>query len=57
MLEKPKVQSKMEIPETVETFVTQDTGRRQTKHNTTHKTKKISNTDETKTGAKTSARE
>jgi hypothetical protein len=37
-------------PETVATLVTQDTRRRQTKHNTTQKTKKMSNADETKHG-------
>jgi len=43
MLEKPKWQSRMDNPETMETLGTQDTGRRQTKHkNATQKTKRMS---------------
>jgi len=35
----------MDNPETPATPGTQDTGRRQTKHNTTHQTKNMSNKD------------
>jgi hypothetical protein len=38
----------MDSRETPTTMGKQDTGRRQTKHNTTRKTKEISNTDPTK---------
>ena len=37
-------QSKVDNPETMATLATQDTGRRQIKHKTTQKTKKMSNT-------------
>jgi hypothetical protein len=44
--------------ETLATMSTQDTGQRQTKQNTTQKTKKISNTDATKNpGVNPGARE
>ena len=40
----------MDNPETPATPGTQDTGRKQTKHNIRHQTKKIRNKDPSKTG-------
>jgi hypothetical protein len=45
---KTEGQSRMNNSDTRATLATQDTGRRQTKHNTTQETKSIGNTDSIK---------